>query len=598
MGTFTSGLAKSFAGMFGAYQGINVARKALTSSISMEREMYNVQRATDATGAALKKNEDFILDLARATGKTKEELAQMFAAGGFAGRPAHELQRYTEYAAKATVAWGTNAQETGQALAEIGNIYDANQRRIEQIGDTINSVADASASSEKDLIEIVRRVGGAGKSIGISAENMIAFGAALKEVGVGTEVASTGLNALITKISTPDDGVDDALASAGLNAKKFRKAVEKDATGAIMILLKALNKVQGTKRMSILKDMFGMEYADDMSRLVMALPRVTKMLDLANDKKKAWGSVRAGFADALEKDFNRIDRATQSIDVLYKRMGDGLKEVAGGFAETINKAVDASEKARSRVGRLDEIDQEADERAGKPKSTSTPSEDPLSWDVMNKRARESILDPRTDDSSLHGLALYGGTDEIKAAAEAEYRRRRLAAASKEGMQKEAGLFGHASSLMGKSLLAGPDSIHADRIDTSLSEWERLRQARMLREFSDMYRIPKAQSDASKAGASLTSIDRLASFGSFPISLGKGKAAKTFDAPKLDLESAGTTAGSQFITALGAEIDRGMPEIAGKISRLKAMMSFSVSPSVNMNFGTSVSGLNTGKQGAE
>ena len=148
---FAMGIAKSLAGIGTAYQVMDVARKAFASSVSMEREMYNVQRATDATGAALKKNEDFILDLARATGKTKEELAQMFAAGGFAGRPAHELQRYTEYAAKATVAWGTNAQETGQALAELGNIYDASQKRIEQIGDTINSVADSSASSEKDL---------------------------------------------------------------------------------------------------------------------------------------------------------------------------------------------------------------------------------------------------------------------------------------------------------------------------------------------------------------------------------------------------------------------------------------------------------------
>ncbi len=596
MAAFSSTAARAMGALGGAISAVDIARRAFKSAVSMEREMYNVQRATDASSQSLKEQEKFLLDLARATGKTKEELAQLYAAAGFAGRPARELGQFTEYASKATVAWGTNAAETGQALAEIGNIYDANQKRIEAIGDAINSVADSSASSEKDLIEILRRVGGAGKILGISAENMLAFGAALKEVGVGTEVASTGLNAMLTKIAVPDDDFDDALKLAGLKPKQFRKSVEKNATGAIMELLGALKKLEGTKRISVLKDLFGMEYADDIARLTGGYDRIVKLLTLANDKTKTLGSVRNGFTIALEKDFNRLDRAQQSIDVVMKRVGDRLKEVGGAFADVINQSVDASEKAANRLDKLRDVDAEAARIGGKLPPEPSPPVDKKAQDIQTLK---NISGGKYDTSTLPYVVAYAENEEVRRAAEAEYRRQKLGKASREGLQKEAGLFQGATTLTAKSLLAGPDNIHSERIQSALHDWERLRQDRMVREFDNMRIVSQATKGAGDASSGISSLDRLASFGNLPLTIGKGKAAKTFEAPKLDLGSAGTAAGSDFVSSLNAELDRGLAETAAKIARFKEMLSFSASPSINVTVrapGTGVSGLPVGKQG--
>ncbi len=598
MAAFSSTAGRAIGAFGGAYAALNVAQRAFKSSVSMEREMYNVQRATDSSSEALKEQEKLLLDLARATGKTKEELAQLYSAAGFAGRPNRELGRFTEYASKATVAWGTNAAETGQALAEIGNIYAANQVRIEEIGDAINSVADGSASSEKDLIEILRRVGGAGKMLGISAENMLAFGAALKEVGVGTEVASTGLNAMLTKIAVPDDDFDDALKLAGLKPKQFRKAVEKDATGAILQLLSALKKLEGTKRISVLKDLFGMEYADDIARLTGGYDRIVKLLAIATDKTKTLGSVRNGFTLALEKDFNRLDRAQQSLDVLGKRLGDRLKEVGGAFADVINQSVDASEKAANRLDKLRDVDAEAARIAGKLPPEPSPPVDKKAQDIQTLK---NISGGKYDTSTLPYVVAYAENEEVRRAAEAEYRRQKLGKASRDGLQKEAGLFQGATTLTAKSLLAGPDNIHAERIQSALHDWERLRQDRMVREFDNMRIVSQATKGAGDASSGISSLDRLASFGNLPLTIGKGKAAKTFEAPKLDLGSAGTAAGSDFVSSLNAELDRGLAETAAKIARFKEMLSFSASPSISVTVrapGTGVSGLPVGRQGAE
>lgn len=598
---FGSMAARVLGGVGGGLAAINGARQALASAVSLERKMYDVQRATDTSGAALKAQETVILDLARATGKTKEELADLYAAA-FAGRPLRELRQFTEYAAQATVAWGTNAKDTGQALAEIGNIYNANQRRIEAIGDAINTVADSSASAETDLIEFLRRVGGAGDGLKISAENMLAFGAALKEVGVRTDVASTGMNAMLTKIAVPDEKFDKALKSIGLNVKAFRAGVDRDATGSILKLLGALKKIDGTKRMAALKELFGMEYADDISRLVGGLDRVNTLLGIANDKTKALGSVRKGAALAAEKDFNKFDRATQSMDVVMSRVGNHLKEIGGGFADIINAAVDTSEKAKSRLDRMKEIEDRADTLEGKPPASAPPPrEDPLSQSVMDRRARESLNDPRTDDASLHGLAVYGGTEEIRAAAEAEYRRRRLAKASRAGLDKEATLAQTSNTLIAKSLIAGPDNIHAERIQASLGEMERIRQGRLVQELDDLRIVSAARPAAAAAQVGMVSQSRLGSFGAFPLTTGDGKGARTYQAPKIDvpgfdgvdLTAEGTRAGAGFVDALNAELDKGMAETAAKVERFKALLNFTASPTVKVGVSTGA-GFNTGK----
>ncbi|AMJ60940.1 phage tail tape measure protein [Bosea sp. PAMC 26642] len=329
-----------------------VVMKAATSALSLEKAMFGVRKATDETGDGLKAYETKVLDLARSSGKAKEEVAGILAGAAFAGRPKQELMQFTDYAIAATGAWGTSAAETGQALAELGNIYQANQKRIEEIGDAINTVADSSASKETDLLDFLRRTGGTGKMLGISAENMLALGASLKEIGVQSEVAATGVNALMTKISVPDDGFDDGLKAAGLDAKKFRKAVEKDATGAILTLLKALDKLQGTKKMAVLKDLFGLEYADDIGRLTGSVGRLNELLTIAADKKRVLGSVRGQAAILTEQDFNRLDRANQAIDVLMARIGGGFKIAAGESAAWVNRLVDDFERAGTAADKL------------------------------------------------------------------------------------------------------------------------------------------------------------------------------------------------------------------------------------------------------
>ncbi|WP_243368862.1 phage tail tape measure protein [Microvirga solisilvae] len=373
------GTAARFAGPAAAAAGVMMATR---TSLSFERTMYDVQKATNATDDGLKGYEKTVLDLARATGKTKEEIGGMLASAGYAGRPVNELARFTEYATKATTAWNTSSEETSQSLAEIGNIYQANQQRIEEIGDAVNYVADNAAAKETDLLDFLRRSGAVGKQMGLTAEQTMAFGAAAKEIGTPTEVAATGFNALMNTMAL-GDGVSDNAAKGfkklGVNSKAMQKAfVAKPLETTLSLLEKIGNVKDPLKKAEIVTDIFGKEYGDDIARMTGNLDGLRRVLGLVADKANYLGSVNKGFELITEKDFNRIDRATQALDVLATRTGNAFKLIAGNAAEEINKFVDATEKGDTSIQRLLTY---YGELAGLPKGgeIDTPSQDLENW---------------------------------------------------------------------------------------------------------------------------------------------------------------------------------------------------------------------------
>lgn len=334
-GMAMAGAAMRIGGPAAAVAGIGYAlHSGAQKGLSFERVMYDVQRATDRSGESLERTQREIEGMAKATGKSREELARIYAAAGFAGRPIEELGQFTDYAAKAMTAWGTNAESTGQALAEIGNIYRAKQARIQEIGDAINSVADASASKETDLLEFLRRTGSTSNMVQMTAEQTMAFGAALKEIGVQSEVAATGFNAMLTKMAQLGDEDDKVLGQLGLSAKKLKAAFQQDATKAIMTFLQAVGNLPGgAQKIAALTDLFGKEYADDIARMSGATQRLASLLQLVGDKAKYVGSVQKGFELVKEKDFNKLDRAAQAIEIFHARVGSTLKQNYGAFAE-------------------------------------------------------------------------------------------------------------------------------------------------------------------------------------------------------------------------------------------------------------------------
>jgi TP901 family phage tail tape measure protein len=356
-----AGGAGTIAGLSGAYLLAAGLRKGTDEALALEKALYQVEKATDTDAAGMAAYRAQTVALSIATGKSAEEIAGITAAAGFAGRPIKDLARFTAYAAKATVAWNMGSEETGQSLAEIGNIYQATQTQIEAIGDAVNKAADISAAKESDLLNILNRASSLGRQIGLGANGILALGAALKEVGTPAEVAGTALNALFTNISLGDGATKEfaeGLKVLKTDSKKLQAAVRKDAMGAIVGLLERIEKVpDGLKRMEVLKQLFGREYADNIGALLNNLGRLKEVMATLNDQKQVTGSVARDFDKRLKTDFSKLERAQQSMNELYRRLGDPLKIAAGSVAEGVNKILAAYDQLSAAKAKIEEVSQ-------------------------------------------------------------------------------------------------------------------------------------------------------------------------------------------------------------------------------------------------
>lgn len=415
------------AGIAGGGIVAGMAAKGVRAGLDLERAMYDVSRATDASGKDLAAYQKEIVRLSLATGKAAPELAAMLAAAGFAGRPKDELMDFTRYAGQAMTAWGTTADETGQALAEIGSIYQANQKRIEEIGDAINTAADQSASKETDLLEVLRRVGASGRMLGVSAEQTLALGAALREVGTQPAVVGTALQALFTNLSLGDGATKefaDGLKAIGMNAKKLQKNVRKDATGAIVDLLKRIEQVPDKlKKVEVLKNLFGREYADNMGALLNNLPGLERMLALMANKKNYAGSVARDAAKRLQTDVSRLERAQEAINELARRVGEPLKIAAGSVAEGINTLLKAYDGLKDAQAKIEEAAQRIASGEARPGDVEAVAKAPDGAQRVAEATYNRTIDQNKSDAEATGSRINSADRAEKVRLELELQRR-------------------------------------------------------------------------------------------------------------------------------------------------------------------------------
>ncbi len=144
---------------------------------------------------------------------------------------------FTTLVAKIGTAFDMSADQAGDTMAKTMNVYGLNLKEMEGLGDTINHISDNSAAKASEITEVLNRIGGTAKVMGLSAEE-------LKD----------------SIQNNPQKGIEE--------------------------FLETLKNVEKSEQMGILSDLFGAEFGDDMALLVSGIDNYKKAVALANDKNK------------------------------------------------------------------------------------------------------------------------------------------------------------------------------------------------------------------------------------------------------------------------------------------------------------------------
>ena len=318
---------------------------ATRAAMDFEDAFADVRKVVDAPAPALMALQRELLGLTRVIPMTARELTEIAAAAGQAGIPMQELVRFTQDAARVGVAFGISAGQAGDALAKLRNVLELSQEGVMRLADAVNHLSNNMAATAPEILEVLRRVGGTGKLLGLTGQQVAAFSASLLALGTAPEVAATGLNALFQRLATAPaqpKAFQEALGRLGLTATGLQQALRQDAAGALMDFLRRVKAAPD--QLTVLSDLFGMEYADDIAKLVGSLGTLEKAFSLVRSPAAYTGSVLAEFQNRSATLRNQLILLRNALERIWITLGNALlpvvTPVVARLADLLNRVSD------------------------------------------------------------------------------------------------------------------------------------------------------------------------------------------------------------------------------------------------------------------
>lgn len=335
--------ATTMVGVTGAVTGIKatagVVMGLAEEAIKFESAMADVKKVVDFESPdGLKNLQKDILEMTRTIPMAKEELAQIAASGGQLGVAEKDLKSFTETIAKMGVAFDMPAEQAGDSMAKLANVYQIPIAQIGKLGDAINHLSNSSPAKASDIVNALGRVGGVAKQFGLTELQTASLSNAFISLGKTPEVAGTAINGMLTKLMTADKQgkkFQAVLEGMGTDAKALKKAIAENGEQALMDFLRQIEKLPKENQMGALVDLFGLEYADDVAALVGGLDTYKKSID---ELKKAGKGGKPEFMGSMEKEFAARSATTENGLTLMKSGFAELKTVVGDrLLPVINK---------------------------------------------------------------------------------------------------------------------------------------------------------------------------------------------------------------------------------------------------------------------
>ncbi|KLT22769.1 phage tail tape measure protein [Wolbachia endosymbiont of Armadillidium vulgare str. wVulC] len=263
-------------------------------------------------------------ELSREIPLSAAELAQIAASGGQLGIQKNKLIGFTTTVAKMATAFDMSAEQAGDSIAKLANIYGIAEEKMEGVGNVINHLSDNTAAKAKDMVEALAIVGGTAKQFGLDINQTSSLVNAFVSLGKQPAKAGTAINALLSKLQTAEGQGKEfkaALESIGITAEEMSQKVAQNGQNALLYFFETLEKVDKQERSQILLNLFGQEYQDDIALIVGSLEEYKKAIGFVADKEKYNKSMQKEFNNRASTTANNLQLLKNTIAELGMNLG-------------------------------------------------------------------------------------------------------------------------------------------------------------------------------------------------------------------------------------------------------------------------------------
>jgi len=278
-------------------------------------------------------------------------LAQIAASGGQLGIAKNDLMKFTTVVAKMTTAFDMSAEEAGDAIAKISNVYGIGVNDMENVGNIINHLSDNTAAKAKEMVLTLNRIGGNAKQFGLDIGQASSLASALISLGKQPEKSATAINNFLSSLQTArqqSPEFHNALDEMGTSVEELEQAIKKNPQEAILQFLETLEKIDNQERAGILVNLFGGEFQDDIALLVGSLDTYKKAIAHLADKEKYNASMQKEFNNRANTTANKLQLLRNAIAEVGMNLGSvmlpPLKSIAEFLQEKTRYIAEFAEK--------------------------------------------------------------------------------------------------------------------------------------------------------------------------------------------------------------------------------------------------------------
>lgn len=342
-------------------QIVNGIKSATAASFEFEREMVRLTQIGAGTQAEIKGIEQEVTRLATTLGVSSKELIQASVVLGQAGFTANQTKQALEALAQAALS--PNFGNMNQTIE--GAIAVMQQFRIDTNGlsgalGSMNAVASAFAVESKDLIEAVKRAGGAFRSTGGDLNEFLAlFTSVRATTRESAEAIATGLRTIFTRLQRQD--TVEALQSLGVQLRYTRTEalalgnvnLENQFVGAfeaVNRLNQALKEVPGSdpRFSQIIEQLGGYR---QISRVLPLIQELTTAQKAYNVAQFGQFSLQTSAGQAQEATIVKLEKLKQQFLALFRTVTESqgfkiflditikLTDALGRLAETLTPLI-------------------------------------------------------------------------------------------------------------------------------------------------------------------------------------------------------------------------------------------------------------------
>lgn len=290
-------------------------------------------------------------DLSDRSGLAQTQIFEIAGALAQSGIDKVDLPDYTDQAMKMKVAFGVTEAAAGDFLAKTKKQLGLSKKELFDYADTINYLADSTAAQADQLMEISNASGSIAQTASVSKESHLALGASLLSMNTSQEIASTGLKNFYVGLTAGESATNRQTAAykkLGLSATEVNKNMVKDADKTMIDVLERINKLPKELQTATIKDLFGKESLESVTKMANNVDEVKQNMTLAQDKMKQQDSVNKEYANRMNTLTNQLKKAfTRLMNVgadLGKSLAPSIRDILGQIEPMVKKVAEWVQK--------------------------------------------------------------------------------------------------------------------------------------------------------------------------------------------------------------------------------------------------------------